>query len=63
MDRYKLAIIGGDGIGPEVIAAALTVLDACEQRFGFETEREQIGWSSARYLENGERVTSSIMFS
>ncbi|TMF63070.1 MAG: isocitrate/isopropylmalate dehydrogenase family protein [Chloroflexi bacterium] len=61
MDRYKLAVIGGDGIGPEVTAAALTVLDACEQRFGFETEREQIGWSSARYLENGERVTPEMI--
>src|SRR3989454_4253898 len=61
MKTYKLAVIGGDGIGPEVTAAALTVLDACEQRFGFEPDREHIGWSSARYLENGERVTPEMI--
>jgi len=58
---YKLAVIGGDGIGPEVTDAALKVLDACEERFGFKTERERIGWSSARYLETGERVTPEMI--
>ena len=28
----KLAVIGGDGIGPEVVDAALVVLDACEAK-------------------------------
>ena len=28
MSSYKLAVIGGDGIGPEVVAEGLKVLDA-----------------------------------
>jgi len=46
----KLGVLGGDGIGPEVTAAALLVLDAAEARFGFRTERRSFDWSGAQYL-------------
>ncbi len=59
--KYRLGIIGGDGIGPEVTEAALAVLDAAESRFAFRTEREVVPWSSARYLERGERVTRQMI--
>ena len=36
MRRHKLAVLPGDGIGPEVTAAALAVLEAAGRRFGFE---------------------------
>jgi len=35
-DRYRLAAIPGDGIGPEVLAAGRRVLEAAAERFGFE---------------------------
>jgi 3-isopropylmalate dehydrogenase len=35
MDRYKVAVLAGDGIGPEVMAEARKVLAAVESRFGF----------------------------
>ena len=35
-DRYRLAAIPGDGIGPEVLAAGRRVLEAAGERFGFE---------------------------
>ena len=54
---HSLAVIGGDGIGPEVTRAALRVLDAAERRFTFSTSREEYPWSSARYVESGARVT------
>jgi 3-isopropylmalate dehydrogenase len=53
---FRLAVIGGDGIGPEVIRAALRVLDAAERRFGFSTVREEFPWSSARYVETSRRI-------
>lgn len=55
--RYRLGVIGGDGIGPEVTAAALSILDACERRFGFSTERTGFPWSGAHYLATKERLT------
>ena len=53
---YKLGVIGGDGIGPEVTDVALRVLDACEQRFRFRTERTSFPWSGAHFLKTGERT-------
>jgi len=35
---YRLVAIPGDGVGPEVVAAARLVLDAAGQRFGFTSE-------------------------
>ena len=54
---HSIAVIGGDGIGPEVTRAALRVLDAAERRFGFSTTREEYPWSSARYVDSGAHVT------
>ena len=34
----KIAVLAGDGIGPEVMKAALTVLQAAEKKFGFTIE-------------------------
>ena len=38
--NYKIAILPGDGIGPEVMKEAVRVLDAVSDRFGFKVERE-----------------------
>lgn len=39
---YRVAVIPGDGIGPEVTAAARTVLDATSERFGFSIEWREL---------------------
>jgi 3-isopropylmalate dehydrogenase len=39
---YRIAAIPGDGVGPEVAAAARAVLDAAGQRFGFAVEWTQL---------------------
>jgi tartrate dehydrogenase/decarboxylase / D-malate dehydrogenase len=57
MNRYRIAAIGGDGIGPEVIAAGVEVLEAlaaAEKSFAFEVET--LDWSSKRYLEQGAYI-------
>ncbi|MDF4741025.1 isocitrate/isopropylmalate family dehydrogenase, partial [Vibrio parahaemolyticus] len=36
---YKIAVLPGDGIGPEVMAQAHKVLDAIEQKHGISFER------------------------
>jgi len=54
MDRtHRIALLGGDGIGPEVIAAGMTVLEAAGSRFGFRLDATELGWSSRRHLEEG----------
>ncbi len=51
---YRLGIIPGDGIGPEVTAAGLVVLDAAERAFGFRTERTTFPWSGEHWLRTHE---------
>ena len=47
---YKLGVIAGDGIGPEVVGEALKVIDAA----GIETERTYFALGAERYLDSGE---------
>ena len=51
---YRIAVLPGDGIGPEVVGCALEVLDAAEERFGFRTERSEYAAGANHYLETGE---------
>ncbi|WP_238121006.1 MULTISPECIES: tartrate dehydrogenase [unclassified Xanthobacter] len=53
MKRYSIALIPGDGIGVDVIDAALPVLDAAGQRFGFALDTQSFPWSCRYYLEHG----------
>ena len=57
MREYKIAAIGGDGIGPEVIAAGLQVLEALAAKDGgFRLQVEHFPWSSPYYLKHGHYI-------
>lgn len=54
MKKYSIAAIPGDGIGQEVIAAGLDVLDALATRDGgFQLDVTGFDWGSARYKREG----------
>ncbi|MGL4175762.1 MAG: tartrate dehydrogenase [Dermatophilaceae bacterium] len=50
---YRVAAIPGDGIGREVLPAALRVLDVAAGRSGFTLELDHLDWSCERYLATG----------
>ncbi len=50
----KIAVIGGDGTGPEVTAEALKVLGAVAAIEGFSYETQDIDYGSERYLRTGD---------
>src|SRR3954462_11199449 len=51
---YRIAAIPGDGIGIEVIAAGLKVLDVLASRDrGFRLDVQHFPWSSEYYLKHG----------
>lgn len=52
--NYSVAVLPGDGIGPEVVTAALDVLDAAQERHGFTTTRHTHAAGANHYLETGE---------
>jgi tartrate dehydrogenase/decarboxylase/D-malate dehydrogenase len=57
MREYRIAAIPGDGIGVEVIAAGLRVLDALAARDGgFRLAVEHFPWGSDYYLKHGHYI-------
>jgi len=54
MNNYKIAIIAGDGTGPEVIREGLKVLQAASQKFGFKYTTVDYDFGGARYLRTKE---------
>lgn len=53
MSTYRIAVIPGDGIGREVVPAAIEVLEAAGERCGFRFEWEHFDWGSEHYCEHG----------
>ncbi len=56
MTRYRIAVIPGDGIGTEVVPAALEALELLGRRGGFSFELDHFDWSCQRYLETGRMM-------
>jgi 3-isopropylmalate dehydrogenase len=55
----KLAVIPGDGIGPEVIAEAEKVLDAATAGTGIRFEKTHFSLGATRFLETGDTLTDA----
>ncbi|WP_424449658.1 3-isopropylmalate dehydrogenase [Microbacterium arborescens] len=53
----KLAVIPGDGIGPEVVAEAEKVLDAAVAGTDVVIDKTRFSLGAARYLETGDTLT------
>ena len=51
---YKIALIPGDGTGPEVTDEAEKVLDAAAATFGFKVDKTPFDYGGDRYLRTGE---------
>ena len=56
-DRRRIAVIGGDGIGPEVCAEALKVVAAA----GVELETTDFDLGAARYLRDGSVLPDEVL--
>ena len=54
MKSYNIAVIPGDGTGPEVIAEGIKVLNAAEEKFGFKLNLTYYDFGGDRYLKTGE---------
>ena len=56
---YKIAVIGGDGTGPEVVREGLKVMQAASKMFGFKYETKEFDFTGQRYLKTGKLVDDS----
>ena len=57
MKSYKIAVIAGDGIGPEIISEGVRVLE-CVSKLdgGFAFEFTHFPWGCEYYLKNGKMM-------
>ncbi len=61
MKKYKIAVIPGDGTGPEVIAEGLKVLLAVSQKCGFKFQPVLFDFGGERYLRTKEVLPKSAI--
>ena len=62
MRTFKVAVIAGDGIGPEVLAEGIKVLDKVAELDGsFKIEYTHFPWGCEYYLEHGKMMDDDGM--
>ncbi|MDW7731485.1 MAG: isocitrate/isopropylmalate dehydrogenase family protein [Methanolobus sp.] len=61
MTQYKIPVIPGDGIGPEIIAEGCKVIDAAGEKFGFDVEWVEYPHGADHYLETGELISEDSL--
>ncbi|MFZ4524877.1 MAG: 3-isopropylmalate dehydrogenase [Chlorobium sp.] len=58
---YKIVSIPGDGIGPEVVAGAVAVLEQLSEKHGFKILIEEHPFGGASYDLHGEMLTQATL--
>lgn len=58
---YRIAVLPGDGTGPEVIREGLKVVQAAATRFGFKLDAHTYDFGGARYIRTGEVLPDSAV--
>ena len=61
MKSFRIAVIAGDGIGQEVIPAAISVLDAVAGRAGYRLAWEHFPWGSQHYVDHGRMMPEDAL--
>jgi 3-isopropylmalate dehydrogenase len=59
--QYKLALIGGDGIGPEVVAEGVKVLDAVSAKYGVSFEKKEFDLGARLWHRTGETLPDAVL--
>jgi 3-isopropylmalate dehydrogenase len=61
MKSYRVAVVPGDGTGPEVVREGLKVLEAVQSKFNFKCETAEYDIGGDRYLKTGEVLPDSVL--
>jgi len=57
VNKYDIAVVPGDGTGPEVIAEGIKVLKKAAKTYNFNLDLHEYGFGGDRYLKTGEILT------
>jgi tartrate dehydrogenase/decarboxylase/D-malate dehydrogenase len=58
---HRIALLPGDGIGPEVMTEARATLEAAAARFGFDVAIESYQAGAAHYLRTGRPIDDGVL--
>lgn len=58
---YNIALIGGDGTGPEVLAEGVKVLKAAGEKYGVKFNFTEYDFGGERYMRTGETLPDSAI--
>ena len=61
MKKIKLAVIAGDGIGPEVVEQGLRILDAVSSKYGFSIEKKEFELGAKYWHKTGETLPDKTL--
>ncbi len=61
MKSIKLAVIGGDGIGPDVVAEGLKVLDVITKKYGVTFEKTSFELGAISWRKTGEALSDAVL--
>jgi len=61
MKTYKIAVIPGDGTGPEVMAEGVKVISAAAAKFGFKLGLQHFDFGGERYMRTGEVLPANAV--
>ncbi|UQZ91082.1 3-isopropylmalate dehydrogenase [Deltaproteobacteria bacterium Smac51] len=61
MSKHLIALVPGDGIGPEVVGETQKVCEAAAGKFGFELEWKHFPFGASYYLENNVVLPESAL--
>ncbi len=61
MKSYSIALIGGDGTGPEVLREGVKVLDSVSSKYGLKLNYTKYDFGGERYLRTGETLPDSAL--
>jgi tartrate dehydrogenase/decarboxylase/D-malate dehydrogenase len=61
MKRFSIAVIPGDGVGQEVVPAAIHVLEAAGRRFGVGFDFEEYAWGAEYYFRQGRMMPANAL--
>ena len=61
MQRFSIAVIPGDGVGQEVVPAAIKVLESVGRRFGAGFDFEEYEWGAEYYFRHGRMMPAEAL--
>ncbi len=61
MNTYKIAILPGDGTGPEVMREGMKVVRAAAKKFGFALKTKEFDLGGVRYKRTGETLSEKTL--